>query len=1000
MRHYLFVVLALLAYSAGHAQAPKLPLEHLTIREGLPSNDVWCFTKDKQGFLWIGTGRSYCRYDGYAFFTPDNPRVGYCSGIATEASGTVFASVATRGLCMTTPQTLATETVLANNYADADHTNDMHDRVFVDSYNQVWLSDYTSVKRWLRPQKKLKLYALSSDNSHQDASFFEDSKRRLWIVSEIGLYRYDRATDQLTCLLGKEAKNPRNKRPVRLEIASEAADGTIWIGAYDEGLLRFSPDTETFRFISREFANLNVICTRETVDGNGKKLILVGTEKGLSVFYPDQNKVYHLPEFHEKGVHVRAIYDDRANGIIWIGTRRGLFKYRYQNLGVHSVDVPLSVNPSLAEITSFLELPTGHYLLGLSHTGTLDWLPTTNQFRVVPYPANAYTYRLRLIGGQPVAFTDKGVFVRRGAAFERFPLVNRLFTSTEFRDGVIDKKGRFWIANMTQGLRVVDPATGTEHQLWSPGVHESLLKNNYIRALCEGTDGRMWIATCPNGLFYFDEQTARFVNVKELPINKTKTMSGLCVNALQASTNGAMLVASWGGINKISASGEIVTSFDFEHDNMADTYCSNICEDAEGNIWFNTSEGLHIANPRTRTVRYLTTTEGLNTNNPTGFLQNRAGELMLGHLNAIDRVDIDALSQSHDGPGLAVSSVEVKGKSAHQDVSKEIVLRPDENSITLGFSTLNFEPTSKSQYKYKLEGLDTAWVDLGNRHSVSFTNLPPNQYQLAIRSGNAGGIWSETPRVVRFTVLPYMTQTWWFRVALGVLLGGLVVGLMRWRVNTLDERNRFDLQITELKLKALQSQMNPHFLFNSLNSVQHYLLTNQGIEGARYLSKFSKLVRRIMENSNHQYLPFEQIIDTLRMYVEIESFRFNHEFAYEFVIDQTDETLMDALLPPMLLQPYVENAIWHGLMPKEGDKKLTISAYVEAGHIVCVIEDNGVGRRFAPRSEGHISRGQEMTRGIFESLRRKDSDARLDVTDLTDPQGQPAGTRINMIIPL
>ena len=205
--------------------------------------------------------------------------------------------------------------------------------------------------------------------------------------------------------------------------------------------------------------------------------------------------------------------------------------------------------------------------------------------------------------------------------------------------------------------------------------------------------------------------------------------------------------------------------------------------------------------------------------------------------------------------------------------------------------------------------------------------------------------------------------------------------------------------MTEWKLKALQSQMNPHFLFNSLNSVQNYLLTNRGVEGAKYLSKFSKLVRRIMENSNHQYLSFEQIIDTLRMYVDIESFRFNHEFSYGFEIED-NEALLDALLPPMLLQPYVENAIWHGLMPKEGDKKLIIRAKVIDHHIVCTIEDNGVGRSFAPRVEGHISRGQEMTRGIFESLRRKDSATKIEVIDLVDAANNQAGTRVCMTIPL
>jgi LytS/YehU family sensor histidine kinase len=135
------------------------------------------------------------------------------------------------------------------------------------------------------------------------------------------------------------------------------------------------------------------------------------------------------------------------------------------------------------------------------------------------------------------------------------------------------------------------------------------------------------------------------------------------------------------------------------------------------------------------------------------------------------------------------------------------------------------------------------------------------------------------------------------------------------------------------------------------------------------------------------------------MYVEIESFRFNHEFTYTFEIEEND-MLLDAQLPPMLLQPYVENAIWHGLMPREGEKKLTITARLSDRHIICTIGDNGVGRRFSPRVEGHISRGQEMTQGIFEALRQKDSEARIEMIDLFDAQHQPAGTLVKMIIPI
>ena len=1017
MRYLVVFLLVFMPNWDAYAQMPTLTFEHLTTKDGLPSNYVWCITKDKQGFLWIGTGRSVCRYDGYSFHTLNDQKLGYTSGISADSAGTIYASIATQGLCAINPLTLTEKTILRNSYEDKDPTNDMHERVFVDSYNQAWVSDYTSVKRYDLARKKLRLYPLSSTgNAHQDATFFEDSHRRLWIISEIGLYRYDRQHDKLTCLLGHEARQARNKRPVRLETAFEDTQGNIWIGAYDAGLIRFSPSTglsgdESFQFLSNEFANQNVICGQESVDANGRKLLFIGTEKGLSIYYPNQKRVYHLPEFYNKGTHVKAIYDDKENGILWIGTRKGLFKYRYRNPGIHTIDIPASATQSQVEITSSLQMPDGNYLLGLSHSGVLNWQPSTNRFRLQAYPINTYTNQLRWIQNRPVAFTDKGVFVGNSTSgiFSALPIASRLFTSAEFRDGLLDKKGRFWLANFTEGLKVIDPATNTELKLWPESVGKQLSQNNYIKAISEGADGKIWVATCPNGLYYFDEKpsrtggsssgTSRFVNIRDLPVNKGKSLSGLCVNAIQRGTNGSMLVASWGGVNKISSTGQILASFDYKNDNLTDTYCANICEDSVGNLWFSTNEGIHIANLKTRKIKYLTTIEGLNSNSPIGFLKTQSNQLILGHINTLNILDLNALSHTKIIPHIALSSVEVKGKMLHQDLTKELVLQPDENSITLNFSTLNFEPVSKNLFSYQLEGFDPNWVELGNQHTVSFTNLPAQSYTLRVRSSDSFGLKSEKPLAIHLTVKPYFTNTWYFRTLVGLFVAGLIVFMMRWRVNTLAERNRLDLQVAEWRLKALQSQMNPHFLFNSLNSVQNYLLTNRGIEGAKYLSKFSKLVRRIMENSNHQYLSFEKIIDTLRMYVEIESFRFNHEFSYSFDIEEND-ILLDALLPPMLLQPYVENAIWHGLMPKEGKKSLRISAQIQQNHIVCLIEDNGVGRLFAPRTEGHISRGQEMTKGIFESLRRKDSTAKIELIDLVDSDNNPAGTRVKMTIPI
>jgi sensor histidine kinase YesM len=209
------------------------------------------------------------------------------------------------------------------------------------------------------------------------------------------------------------------------------------------------------------------------------------------------------------------------------------------------------------------------------------------------------------------------------------------------------------------------------------------------------------------------------------------------------------------------------------------------------------------------------------------------------------------------------------------------------------------------------------------------------------------------------------------------------------------------LQMSELKLTALQSQMNPHFIFNSLNSIQNYIMQQKPVEAARYLSKFSKLMRRILDHSFNNLTPLNEIVETLKMYMELEAFRFSNEFNWQVKVDDA-ESISDVKLPPLLLQPYVENAIIHGLMPKEGDKTLLIHLYKSNNELHCVIDDNGIGRgNKLAVTDGHISRGQKLTTDMLATMKQLlHTDAQISITDKKDAQNNPVGTTVDLIIPL
>lgn len=227
----------------------------------------------------------------------------------------------------------------------------------------------------------------------------------------------------------------------------------------------------------------------------------------------------------------------------------------------------------------------------------------------------------------------------------------------------------------------------------------------------------------------------------------------------------------------------------------------------------------------------------------------------------------------------------------------------------------------------------------------------------------------------------------------------------RDRLQALLDAQNASRQVTDLRVRALRAQMNPHFLFNSLNAIQECILTNQTDAAASYLAKFSKLVRLILESSDKAAIPLMKEMETLRLYLDVEALRFTQAFRYEI----RAETHLDASLisiPPMLVQPYAENAIWHGLLNKEGERLLTITFRSDDDSLFVSIEDNGIGRERAteyanPLKKEYTSRGMKLTDERLDALGELLGErARATVEDLVTPDGQPAGTRVTLALPL
>jgi LytS/YehU family sensor histidine kinase len=247
-------------------------------------------------------------------------------------------------------------------------------------------------------------------------------------------------------------------------------------------------------------------------------------------------------------------------------------------------------------------------------------------------------------------------------------------------------------------------------------------------------------------------------------------------------------------------------------------------------------------------------------------------------------------------------------------------------------------------------------------------------------------------------VLPPFWKTFWFKITASLLIALGGYGLFRWRLHIQESRQNRSLQLAQSELKAIRSQMNPHFIFNCMTAIDALIATGQSRKASAYLAKFSKLVRQVLQLSEKQLISLADELNTLKLYLQLEQLRMQDAFDFSFEIAEGLEEMVE--IPPMLLQPFLENAIIHGLKPSlKPQKQIHVSAGKEAGKVIFNIEDNGVGRRPGNINPGkhHTSMGIKLTGDRLKMMEQVlPMKTNYFYTDLFDNGGTPSGTRVTI----
>jgi sensor histidine kinase YesM len=357
-------------------------------------------------------------------------------------------------------------------------------------------------------------------------------------------------------------------------------------------------------------------------------------------------------------------------------------------------------------------------------------------------------------------------------------------------------------------------------------------------------------------------------------------------------------------------------------------------------------------------------------------------------------------------PKLFINEIQVNGKQ--RELNKFLVLQPDENDISINFSTLSFIPNESYSVSYKINDSDWKILDAATKN-LKLSALSSGNYTilLALNYNNQKIDFQQ----IKFEIKKPFWLSNFFIFISSLLFLLLFFSFYKYQIRKIEKQNQMLLEKNELEknlnlstLKAIKSQMNPHFFYNALNTIQSYILANDKKQAVNYLSKFSSLTRNILEMTEKEFISINEEITTMSLYLDIEKARFDKDFEYEINTENISD--LEHKIPSMLLQPYIENAVKHGLLHKNGLKKLLITFSKDGDKIKIEIDDNGIGRQKsaelnAIKNKNHNSFATNAMQNRIDLLNKNNKNKiTIDFIDKINQSQQSLGTTVVIEIPI
>lgn len=496
------------------------------------------------------------------------------------------------------------------------------------------------------------------------------------------------------------------------------------------------------------------------------------------------------------------------------------------------------------------------------------------------------------------------------------------------------------------------------------------------------------------GLYRFDVKTNALS-----PVNHNNELFQSRIQDIVETSNGLIVLATRGrGVLIWDRKTDAIIPVNTKNGLLSNSINHMLYEASDSTLWVATSTGVNYIRKNKHgsysVSSILDRTDGLNS------LDIRQialydDYLFAGTSTAIIRVPRKDTSKYDDRPVFFLKDVTVSGTPFKDQ--KQLKLTHDQNDVRIAYQGISFNSRGKLRYFYQMEGVDDVWHET-KETTINYGSMSPGIYNFKVKAVNAHGVESVSENIC-IEIAPPFWKTWWFRMFF-VISGAIGLFLVvRSIINRYKYQANMERRLNELRSLSLRVRMNPHFIFNSLNSVQNYILKNQKEEANDFLVVFSKLIRLVLQNSDALETPLKKELEMISLYIKLEKKRLRKNFVYTEKIDPGID-INHCLIPSLLIQPFIENAIWHSNIHLREDGEISLTIELIDEQLRVEIRDNGIGRKSSEKSrpKNHSSFATSITKKRISLLAEGDVSSAIKISDAY-PGNEYVGTSVLFVIP-